>query len=86
MFTRHLSTFSPINCRPASGQLATTALFGYEWGGLLIRGKSGSTSGLPGRNPIFFSNIFVVIQGLLHRDQLNLHDASGRFRLRPGLR
>ncbi|MDX2243652.1 MAG: hypothetical protein NW224_23475 [Leptolyngbyaceae cyanobacterium bins.302] len=88
MLILHLSTFSAMSCRPASGHPAT-ALFAYKWGGFLGRGKLGSASRVAGFNPIFFgsifSEIFVTISGLLNRDQLYLHPLSGTFRWQPGL-
>lgn len=85
MLIRLLATSSAMHCRPASGHPAIAALFEREWGGLgiglLISGKSG----IARLYSIFFNGIFVIIQGLLNRDQRIPHNLSGKDRHRPVL-
>ncbi|MBF2028906.1 MAG: hypothetical protein IGS48_19465 [Oscillatoriales cyanobacterium C42_A2020_001] len=85
MLIRLLATSSVMHCRPASGHPAIAALFGREWGGLRIGLRMSGKSGIAGLDSIFYNGIFVIIQGLLNRDQRIPYNLSGKYRQRPVL-
>jgi hypothetical protein len=84
MLIRHLATSSATPCQPSNGYAAAIGLFVGERREWRISLKLGEIS-RPELKSMPFSRLFIVIQGLLNRDQLGSHRPSGRFRSYPEL-